>query len=98
VKLGEEFSYAVFPRFDSDFFKVTVPGDGTLSVEHVKPVPGMTILLKFADASGKTIAEGSDVKSIAVKAGTYAVCLSDQWTKWPAGLQQGTAKLVWKKK
>ncbi len=94
VSLGEEFSFAIYPRWDKDYFKVEVPQSGKLKVVVTEAAEGLTYNYFFGDASGSELQSTEEKNSLDVDKGTYIIGLWDKWNKRPQNLQKGKAKII----
>jgi|GEM_PF-903915 len=92
MELGEVFDYAIYPRYDRDLFKVTVPGPGYLRIVQVEPVEGMAYRWWFGSASGEEILDTEHSNALRVEKGDYIAGFRDQWNEMPGSLQRGKAK------
>ena len=94
VPLGEEFVFAIYPRWDKDYFKVKVEEEGVLQVVVTEPAEGVSYNYFFGDASGSKLQSSTDKDSYQVGPGTYIIGLWDRWDNRPEGLQKTKAKIV----
>ena len=102
VALGEEISFATYPRWDKDYFKIEAPSDGYINVVISEGAKGVEYKYHFAELiegdsfkadSIKTITDTSSTNSIRVTKGTYIIGIYDRWEKFPQSLQQAKAKI-----
>jgi|GEM_PF-3683584 len=94
ISLGEEFDFAIYPRWDKDFFEVEVEEKGELKVVMTGPAEDLTYNYYFGDASGSELQSTHEKNSLQVEAGTYIIGLWDRWENRPQSLQKGKAKIV----